>query len=162
MSVLTDRRHGRVSVVATTTELDEFSATILARQAEAEAAIVQADVEPRLRLWSRRAPVTLFGALGPNRSGWEELSRTFHWVADRFSGQRVTNFRWEVEVADVSGDLGYTVGYERFDVSRDGGPVESVTLRVTHVYRREEGEWRIVHRHGDFAPVDESPERKDR
>ena len=31
-----------------------------------------------------------------------------------------------------------------------------MTLRVTHVYRRENGQWKIVHRHGDFAPVDES------
>jgi ketosteroid isomerase-like protein len=151
-----------VIAMMTTTELEEFSATILARQAEAEAAIVQADVEPRLELWSRRDPVTVFGALGPNRSGWEEVSRIFRWVADRFAGQHVTNFRWEVEVAYASGELGYTVGYERFDVYTDDGPVESVTLRVTHVYRREEGEWRIVHRHGDFAPVDESPERDDR
>jgi ketosteroid isomerase-like protein len=33
------------------------------------------------------------------------------------------------------------------------------TVRVTHVYRREDGDWRIVHRHGDLAPVDESPRR---
>jgi len=140
-----------------TTEVEEFTATILARQAEAEADLVQGDVEPRLKLWSRQEPLTVFGALGPNRFGWEELSRTFRWVADRFSTQRVTNFRWDVEVADVRGDLGYTVGYERFDVAEDGSPVESVTLRVTHVYRRENGEWKIVHRHGDFAPVDKSP-----
>jgi hypothetical protein len=25
------------------------------------------------------------------------------------------------------------------------------------VYRRENGEWKIVHRHGDLAPVDQSP-----
>jgi ketosteroid isomerase-like protein len=30
-------------------------------------------------------------------------------------------------------------------------------LRVTQVYRREGGEWRLVHRHGDFAPMDQSP-----
>jgi ketosteroid isomerase-like protein len=28
---------------------------------------------------------------------------------------------------------------------------------VTHVYRREDGEWKIVHRHGDHLPVDQSP-----
>jgi ketosteroid isomerase-like protein len=32
-----------------------------------------------------------------------------------------------------------------------------MTVRVTHVYRRENGEWKIVHRHGDSVPVDESP-----
>jgi len=25
-------------------------------------------------------------------------------------------------------------------------------VRVTHVYRRENGEWKIVHRHGDEVP----------
>jgi ketosteroid isomerase-like protein len=29
------------------------------------------------------------------------------------------------------------------------------SLRVTHVYRREDGEWKIVHRHGDRVPPDQ-------
>ena len=53
--------------------------------------------------------------------------------------------------------MAYTVGYERFTSLVDGGPAEAYTVRVTHVYRRENGEWRIVHRHGDLAPVDQSP-----
>jgi hypothetical protein len=32
-------------------ELEEFRSTILARQAEAEAALVQGDPEPRMELW---------------------------------------------------------------------------------------------------------------
>jgi ketosteroid isomerase-like protein len=39
----------------------------------------------------------------------------------------------------------------------DDGTLEPITIRVTHVYRREDGEWKIVHRHGDTAPPDESP-----
>jgi ketosteroid isomerase-like protein len=27
-------------------------------------------------------------------------------------------------------------------------------LRATHVWRREDGEWKIVHRHGDTPPAD--------
>jgi ketosteroid isomerase-like protein len=109
-----------------------------------------------MELWSRHDPVTLFGAWGPCKSGWDELARIFRWVASRFSN--VSEFRYDVEVAEVSGDLAYTVGYERFKASIDGGPVEPRTVRVTHVYRREDGEWKIVHRHGDFAPTDESPQ----
>jgi len=30
-------------------------------------------------------------------------------------------------------------------------------IRVTHIYRREDGEWKIVHRHGDVLPIDQSP-----
>jgi ketosteroid isomerase-like protein len=136
-------------------ELEEFRSTILARQAEAEAALVQGDPEPRIELWSRRDPVTLMGAWGPNKSGWEELSRIFRWVASRFT--EASDFRWDIEVAQVSGDLAYTVGYERLNASIDGGPLAPMTVRVTHVYRREDGEWKIVHRHGDTAPLDESP-----
>ena len=53
--------------------------------------------------------------------------------------------------------MAYTVGYERFNGSIHGRPAEPITVRVTHVYRRENGEWKIVHRHGDSAPVDQSP-----
>jgi ketosteroid isomerase-like protein len=137
-------------------QLDDFRNTILVRQAEAESAIVHGDPEPRMELWSRRDPVTLFGAAtGECKTGWDELSRIFGWVASSFSD--VSDFRFDVEVAGVSGDLAYTVGYERFNGSIDGRPVAPMTVRVTHVYRREDGEWKIVHRHGDSAPVDESP-----
>jgi ketosteroid isomerase-like protein len=49
------------------------------------------------------------------------------------------------------------VGFERFDEVLADGATKPWTVRVTHVYRREDGDWRIVHRHGDLAPVDESP-----
>jgi ketosteroid isomerase-like protein len=68
----------------------------------------------------------------------------------------VRDYQLEVIAAGVSGDLAYTVGYERSLVSVDGGPVRPNVLRVTHVYRREDGEWKIVHRHGDFPPADKS------
>jgi ketosteroid isomerase-like protein len=137
-------------------DLDDFRETILARQAEAEEAIVHGDAGPRMELWSRRHPVTLFGAgSGECKRGWDELGRIFEWVATTFS--EVTDFRFELELAHVSGDLAYTVGYERFTGSIDGRPPAPVNVRVTHVYRREDGEWKIVHRHGDSTPVDQSP-----
>jgi hypothetical protein len=35
------------------------------------------------------------------------------------------------------GDLAYTLGYEHVVFSIQGGPVAPLTLRVTHLYRRE-------------------------
>jgi len=66
----------------------------------------------------------------------------------------IPSYRFEVLVADARGDMAYAIGYERFNRSIDGRPVEPITVRSTHVYRREEGEWEIVHRHGDNPPPD--------
>ena len=49
---------------------------------------------------------------------------------------------------DVIGELAYTAGLEHSSVSVDGEP-RSYVLRATQVYRREDGEWKGVHRHGD-------------
>jgi ketosteroid isomerase-like protein len=120
---------------------------MLARHVEAEEAFVHGDPQPRMDLWSKRDPVTLFGAIGMSESGWDKLSETFSWVASRFSD--VSDFRFDVEIVEVSGDMAYTLGFERFRASVAGRPVEPVTVRVTHIYRREDREWKIVHRHAD-------------
>jgi ketosteroid isomerase-like protein len=104
---------------------------------------------------SLQDPVTLFGAWGPCKSGSAEVARISRWVASRFL--ICSAYEFELVAAGVSGDLAYSVGYERSLRSEDGGPVEPSTLRVTHVYRHENGELKIVHRHGDLMPVDQSP-----
>ncbi len=136
------------------TPLEEFIATTIPRQIKAEEALHNGDVAPRMAMWSTKDPVTLFGGWGPCKSGTAEVSRVFRWVASRFS--HCTAYNFELVAAGVSGDLAYTVGFERSALLVDGAPVNN-TLRVTHVYRRENGEWKIVHRHGDFMPADQSP-----
>ena len=71
-------------------------------------------------------------------------------VASRFSNG--TPLDLELIAADVDGDLAYTVGYERCSVSVQGGPARPVFLRATQIYRRENGEWKLAHRHADPAP----------
>jgi ketosteroid isomerase-like protein len=135
------------------TETEQFLDEMLPRQRAAEQAIHNGDAEPRLALWSRRDPVTVFGAK-MSRSGWSDLEQLFRKVASWFSDS--TEYEFEVIAAGASGDLAYTGGYERNRVKVDGEP-RTYTLRVTHVYRREDGQWRIVHRHGDVPPDEDSP-----
>lgn len=49
----------------------------------------------------------------------------------------------------MSGDLGYTVGIEHPVAARHGAPPVRYALRVTIIFRREDGLWKVVHRHGD-------------
>ena len=132
-----------------TTEVDEFLADVLPRQEQEERALRNGDPGPRLRMWSSHDPLSLFGAEGPPCSGWDRISDRFRSIASRFSDCR--EYEFELLAAGVSGDLAYTVGFERATMSLDRGPVGPIVLRVTHIYRREDGEWKIVHRHGDLS-----------
>lgn len=131
------------------TEVEEFLADMLPRQRAAEQAIHNGDVEPRLALWSRHDPVTLYGAK-LSGSGWADLEAKFREVASWFADS--VAYEFEVVAAGASGDLAYTVGYEHNNVSVEGKSTTYI-LRVTHVYRREDGQWRIVHRHADAPPT---------
>jgi hypothetical protein len=66
------------------TAVDDFLADMLPKQVAAETAIHSGDVAPRLALWSRNDPVTLFGAKYSG-TGWAELDPMFHTVASWFS-----------------------------------------------------------------------------
>ena len=82
--------------------------------------------------------------------GQEEVRSLFRHLETRFSDCR--SHEYEIVSADVIGDMAYTVGYEHTEASV-GGEARSYTLRVTQIYRREAGEWKVAHRHADEAPA---------
>ncbi|MFE6733747.1 nuclear transport factor 2 family protein [Microbacterium sp. NPDC057650] len=112
---------------------------------EAERALHGGEATQRLEIWSRTEPVTLFGAW-MSASGVDEVRNAFRTLADSFGGATASEI--ELIAADVSGDLAYTVHREITSAVVDGAPRDYV-LRVTQVYRCEDGDWRVVHRHGD-------------
>ncbi len=83
------------------------------------------------------------------------MEPTFRTVAARLSGGH--DVTYDIMAFDVSGDMAWTAGFARFTVSMDGGPLTRYTLRLTHVYRREEGEWKVVHEHSNFEEMDQTP-----
>ncbi len=130
-----------------------FLANVLPRLTQVDTAFHNGDADPRYAIWSHKDPVTLFGAL-LTKNGWGELGPAFKFLASRFS--HCQSFRIEVIAAGASGDLGYIVGIEHTNASVSGAPPEAYELRVTIVFRREAGEWKVVHRHADPTPQSES------
>jgi ketosteroid isomerase-like protein len=103
-------------------------------------------------LWSHADDVTLSGGLGGAiEKGWDAVSRRLDWVGTQFSNG--TN-RIERLVTNVSGDLGYVIQreYLRYRVPGDAKD-SSREYRVTMIFRRESGEWRMVHRQADSNTV---------
>jgi ketosteroid isomerase-like protein len=103
---------------------------------------------PYKALWSRADDVTLAGGLGGRiEKGWADVERRLDWVATQFS--KGTN-RIDRLVATASGDLGYVVQAEHIRYVVPGEARETTReYRVTMVFRREAGQWRIVHRQAD-------------
>jgi ketosteroid isomerase-like protein len=132
------------------TEHDEFLSWFTSRVHEAEVAVHDGDAGPRREIWSRRDPVTVLGAW-KSAVGRSEVDDLFTVLEQTFSG--CTSYDFELVASDVIGDLAYTVGYEHTQATVDG-KMRAYTLRVTQIYRREAGEWKVVHRHADAAPDD--------
>jgi ketosteroid isomerase-like protein len=107
-------------------------------------------------LWSHAADITLSGGFGGTiEKGWEQISRRLDWVGAQFSEGSNTIERL---VANESGDLAYVVQLEHIRFHAPGQAQESRRdYRVTMVFRRESGEWRIVHRQADSQMTKQPP-----
>lgn len=127
-------------------EPDEFLVWVMRTALhDAERAVHNGDPAPRRALWSRNEPVSALGAMR-NAFGQDELNELFNELGRTFSD--CTSYEFELQAYDVVGDMAYTAGFEHTS-ARVNGEERSYTLRATQVYRREDGEWKVAHRHGD-------------
>ena len=127
---------------------EDFLAWATTRLKDAEIALHNGDAGPRRAIWSTRDPVTVLGAW-KSAAGQHEVAELFDQLEGTFSD--CTSYFHEVVAADVVGDMAYTVGYEHTQATVNGVP-RSYTLRATQIYRREDGEWKVSHRHADTVP----------
>jgi ketosteroid isomerase-like protein len=127
------------------TDREDFLAWFATTLREAEVALHNGDPAPRRALWSTNEPVSVLGAWR-NAIGQQEFDELLTVLGRTFSD--CTSFAVELLACDVVGDLAYTACLEHTSASVNGQP-RTYTLRATQVYRREDGEWKVVHRHGD-------------
>ena len=119
--------------------------------------ITNGNPEAYKRLYSRRGDVTLANPFGPPVRGWSEVSATLDRAAAVYRDGEVVGF--DNVSTGIGSDLAYTVEVESYR-ARVGGADEiaAVTVRVTTIFRREEGTWRVVHKHADPITAPRPPE----
>lgn len=106
------------------------------------------DPEPVKRIFSHRDDVTLANPFGPAVHGWENVSKALDFASARFRDGNVTSVETVAEY--VAPDLATILAVERWQAKVSGrDQLASFELRVTSTFRREDGTWRIVHRHAD-------------
>jgi ketosteroid isomerase-like protein len=131
-------------------ELDDFVSETVPQHSHATTGVRNGDATSFMEQLSTHDPVTLFPASQPSQRGWADVSQAIRRVASVYSSSNVVAF--EVVAAGLSGDLAYLVGFERAVSSIEAGAAEDLGLRITQVYRREAGQWKLVHRHADPGP----------
>jgi ketosteroid isomerase-like protein len=106
------------------------------------------DASAMPEIWSHSADVTTMHPIGGREAGWNQVRGSWEQVAKLATAGQV---RLVDQLIHVSGDLACEVGVERGKVTMVGqeAPFDH---RVTNVYRREGGKWKIVHHHTDVAP----------
>jgi ketosteroid isomerase-like protein len=104
--------------------------------------------EPTLKLFSHREDVTLANPFGPPAHGWEHIVKTAEHAASQVRDGEFVGA--EIIEKNVTPELAYVVRIEQAKAKIGGGEdITPFALRVTMIFRPEDGEWKIVHRHAD-------------
>jgi ketosteroid isomerase-like protein len=109
------------------------------------------DTQPFLELWSHTPDASIMAAVGGYHVGFDEVSKLLRWVSQRL---KFDTYSFEPLTTQAEADLAASVVLEHLSNPTEG---QEMTLRVTHVYRREDGAWKLLHRHAEaLTPVDET------
>jgi ketosteroid isomerase-like protein len=114
----------------------------------AQGEVVKGNAEPANNLFSHREDVTLASPYSPTAHGWDEVAAAGAHAASQFRDGEIVGF--ETIEKYVTDELAYIVRVERARTKVGGSEdLAPIALRVTMIFRPEEGEWKIVHRHAD-------------
>ena len=107
------------------------------------------DASPMGDIMSHSANATTMHPLGGREVGWDEVSVPWAQVAQMASGGQV---KLTDQLIQATPDMAYETGVEKGQMALAGRQVP-INQRVTNVYRREGGAWKIVHHHTDASPA---------
>ena len=120
----------------------------IARLHAAMADVANGDIRAIKALYSHADDATSFYGWGGWEKGWDAVSARWNWAGQQFRGGTVSY--QSITCVEAPG-LFYTTDVETFTMKAMhgmSGPT-SWSNRVTHIFRLEEGEWRLLHRHGN-------------
>ena len=110
--------------------------------------VANGDVSAIRAIYSHTADATSFYGWGGYEKGWDAVSTRWTWAGQRFNGGTVT---YQNVSTVITPQMFYTTDIETFHMDSMAG-VDGPTgwsNRVTHIFRLQGDQWRLVHRHGN-------------
>lgn len=141
------------------TSLHASAQAALERLLAAMAKVANGDVSAIKALYLHSDEATSFYGWGGYEKGWEAVSRRWDWAATQFQGGEVSH---ETISQVLAPELFYVTQIETFTRQRVAGVAGETgwSNRVTHVFARENGEWRLIHRHANRLEAQFDPAQK--
>jgi len=128
--------------------IDSSIRAAIARLHSAMAKVANGDVSDIKSLYSHTEDATSFYGWGGYERGWDAVSKRWDWAGQQFKGGTVS---YQNITTVATREMFMTTDIEAYTNQRMAGVagLTSWSNRVTHVFRLEEGQWRLVHRHGN-------------
>jgi ketosteroid isomerase-like protein len=101
------------------------------------------------KVWSHADDVTYMGPGGGFQVGWNQVLK--NWEA-----QAALKLGGKVEPADMRITVGTEIAvvscYEKGENTNAKGETQKVSIRATNIFRKENGEWKMIGHHTDLLP----------
>lgn len=100
-------------------------------------------------IWSHDSSTTILQPIGGRTVGWDDVREAYRDIAQIAETGYV---KLDDQIIQIIGDVAYEVGVERGQATFAGNEV-TLDYRVTNIYRKEAGGWKIIHHHTDISPA---------
>ena len=116
----------------------------------AQKEFVKGNPRPFKEVCSHADDVTIMGGWGGFEKGWvAQVEKRYDWASARFASDEDERQIENISLV-VTAEMAYSVDIERTTIRlANSQEVRRMALRVTTVFRLENGEWKVAHRHAD-------------
>ena len=127
--------------------LNDFE-NFMEERLKASTDFVEGKFEPLKQISVEKSPATIFPPHGICIEGVNEVNSSNEKGASNFLPGAKNEF--EVMHQDADEHLAYWTGIQRSKVKMKGKDEDVIfNLRITEIFRKEKGKWKLLHRHAD-------------
>lgn len=110
--------------------------------------MLNGDAQSLSDIWSHGSTATTLHPIGGRQVGWDEIQQSWEQVAQIASDGKV---ELKDQFIHTIGDVACETGTEHGAFKLAGQKVD-VQARVTNIYQKVNGTWKIIHHHTDITP----------
>jgi len=110
--------------------------------------MVNGDAKSLSKIWSHGKDASTLHPIGGRQVGWKNVRESWEQVSHLASNGNVV---LEDQFVHTHGDVAYEIGVEHGSFMLNGKEI-SIRARVTNIYEKEGGNWKIIHHHTDIDP----------